>query len=371
MLHFLLNLRFLRRAKLGGAAGFSLDEVMIALAITSVAAVSVTQLVSNQMQTQRMTYLKVGKAKIVSQLEEGINYSENIRASMTYLSGPNFINNWWINRCVTPGTTCPAQFVGAANMKPFDLISRNTDGSVVKLSGYWSKDGFPSCLPPTATTCPFQTRTYFYFSCPTDRATGIAPAQCVGPSQINLVFQIVPTPPVPAIFAGMNFYYPGTNALLPNPGNIAYRMSVASFLYSNQSCGAGQYVNGYDQAGHVICACSNHQPVVDGAGNPILDALNRPTCQTQNCPYPQLFIGYNMSGSGLWSPICVTPGNAWCYQISSFAIVQGPVQCPAGFYLAQSSPGQCYAGDSVSKTGISGMASGCGPDVGTCCTGNY
>lgn len=347
-----------RPAPPAATRGFTLLEVMIALTIISIVAVSVMHLVASRYKEQRNNAVMIAKNHILKEVEEGITNLANLRQSMSYLGGPNNANNAVIGQCITPGVVCPAPYVGPDNRKKFDLVTSNATG-VVNLSGFWSKQGSPNCFPPTPDTCPFVVNTYYYFSCPLDRASGAAPAACSSPSQLNLVVQMVPNVGLPPTYAGLNLYFPLPDGTFPSASAVVTHSAHVSVqdLRNTPSapCPPGQYVNGYDQSGAVICACYGNQPAAQAGGGV--------SCNFNTCASWQVFTGYITAADGSWVPNCQSPQLVGCYPVS----LNGGF-CAYGYFIVDPDLSRCHNYSNPSGGYISVICDG---DTAYCCMGNF
>ncbi|MBM4253285.1 MAG: type II secretion system protein [Deltaproteobacteria bacterium] len=337
---------------------FSIIEVMIGLSILGVIGAAVVTLVGNKLHQHRLNALKIAKDRIVRQLEEGLSSCENLQDSYTYFKMNN-PRNKEMDDCMNAavGATpvfCKPQYMSIDRANPgpneFSLYARSNSAiqnagtdNVIKLSGYWSKDGEPNCNEQLM-RCPFFVQTYFYFSCPLDRAAPNATLAtlCTSPSRINLFFTIEQTnKQANPLEKGFNFKYP-----LPD-GKITAASTPISLSVDTcrntpqQSCPPDMFISGYDQSGAVVCACYSNRPERDQNREIKYQMINgRKTnipekCLNNDCIIPgQVIVGYNKNvQTGDWEPDCRVPNST--RQCSDRAV------CKPREYLAQADVAKC------------------------------
>ena len=304
---------------------FSIIEVMIGLAIMSIVGSTVVTLVGNKMRENRLNSLQIAKDRIIRQVEEGLTNYENLQdAYARDLDGVISANNRDMGKCMDAGVfdsgtisdTCPPNYIGPGNylQNSFHLWARpgptaaGMQPVTIRLSGYWSKDGVPNCVPePGVRDCPFYVTTYFYFTCPLDRSapTATPATQCITPSRLNLLFSIRGTGVDNPFNKGFVFDYPPANI---NPLSRVITVSVDAVRNTPaHSCPPKMYISGFDQSGAVVCACYSNNPTKVMGVVQMRPNSNIPVgCEDNGCANDEVIVGYD-GIDGNWKPVCKKP----------------------------------------------------------------
>ncbi len=346
-------------------SGFSLVEIMMSLAAISVLVLATATFFGKRLKEQKLLALNATKARVINQLEMTVTDPNNIRASLEVLSGNNGTNNATFLNCLVPGGVCPADFLVSSRMHPMDFMIPDGLGGYSPMTGFWSNDGIPGCLPPDDQKCPIQSKVYFWFQC---EAGQVDPGNgsCRATSHVFLLFQLLPTNAAGAQKIGVNLFHPVAQAKIDKPENFAFGMSVKDLLnLIDKNCLSYHYVDSYDSRGSLLCRCLNNRPQVDGTGKNIVDSFNRPFCQPNACKNDEILLGFEPDAKGNWIPVCL--GGALkkhCYTIN----LQKTPECAENYWITQIDYNQCsITSTAAKKKQASTEDLVCGDDSAQCC----
>lgn len=360
--------KLLRPARPGArAAGFTLIEVLIALGVLSIIGVGTASYIGHRLKVQKIQALQAAKGRVVRQVELALADPAHIKSSLEVLKGAHGKQNKVLLDCLMNGPSCPSDYFSAQNAHEMDYYLADNAGGYVPISGYWSTEGGPACLPPTPDSCPMQATIKFWVSCLRDRSTGgKAGSICPEISHVNLLFQLAPTPGATETLPGVNFYHPLTAAKLPEPEQFAISIPVKSILaLYEQSCMSYHFVEGYGADGRIICTCLNHRPQRRANGSIISDSLGRPLCESNECPDPRdILIGFELV-NGQSVPQCLGPSERKdCYRIN----LKTTPECADNYWISQVFYGECdLAQPNSKKKVLSKQDINCADDAALCC----
>lgn len=356
--------------------GYSLLEILIALAIIGIVAAGSMKFVGEIVEQRRIVNLQIAKSRIINQMETALKDPRNIQSALEYLTGANRVNNLNFARCLDPSDMCESGYTDPATMKPMDYHMFGGFDRI-QLNGNWSKEGNPNCATPTAESCPFESKVYFWFTCNRDRSAPALPVTsgCRGPSHVNLVFTLAPTDLEVQKNWNVEFYYPerppSQTTPVSDPARYAVRISSKDAASAAQSCPSDQYIDGLDPSGRIICKCLSHKQQKDAGGADLKDSLGRPVCADIRCLDNEIFIGFDTDSNGEWKPVCV---NAFdprhCYDIN----ILSETECHEGYWLTSVNIGACEIPDAANKKKKAGAdipEIQCANDSARCCRGRF
>ncbi len=371
----------------GNQAGFSLAEILIAIASMSMVLSAASTFFNKRNKEQRILSMMAAKGRIVQALESAVTDPNLIITSVNYAKtqiGPNQLNAIMFDNCVRGA--CPSYLLDPDNPVLIDLYHLPENGFYPPLSKLWTADGstpYSASAPPTCQDtgqekdfldCPFNAQVRFWFTC----ATNVISGSCPRTSHANLTFSLVPSAAPsstqnPNEFFNkytFNLYHPNAKPLaIDELQKFAFAVETKDLLgFSLIACPAQQFAWSFTESGKPLCAC---------LVNPALkQTLNQSTNvispSALSCPAPTTCSkgvdNISQNNLALNANNCNPPvTNSDCTPIT--LTTSSVTNCPPNTYVTHLTLGQCTTNYSVygSKKYASNSETTCGASSALCC----
>lgn len=318
-------------------AGFSLVEVMVALAVAGIITLGFTIFSDNLNKSTKMLNNRISRDATGGRVTQLLAQPSTIATSISDAAIASFPENQKLKNCIFP-TATPCDVTSPASQAPFTLVTGNNQA----VSGgtnpvTYSFKGKRDCgaLGPK---CPLAVRTTFWATCSDPAQTTCSGAQTIHfRTQTKQEFQ----------FTGADSTNPNRDSLPPSPPEPAFSNNKGDFSFAMLAQDIRQgaaatvqefcsdpvaLMTGRTADNKIICQCPSGYTTVTAPA-----AAGGVTCtgNTARCPVGQFVIGYDMATR----TFKCARRDVRCE--STRRDCSGGCSCPAGYFMRSFEAGQC------------------------------